>query len=269
MWFGKFIGGFFGALLAGPVGVLIGIFVGHAFDRGFKVTQTFSSHQTYSNHTQAQEAFFNATFLVMGHIAKADGYISEKEIQASEAIMARLGLHGALKQKAISLFRTGKLPSFNLEKTLDSLFEGCHRNPILLQMFIDIQQQVAHADGTLSRKKQQVLEVISQRLGTTFYDSSLFETLFQNAYTQHNQNHYQHSQAHPPRNKLSEAYKLLGIAETVPDTEVKKAYRRLMSQNHPDKLIAKGLPEEMVKLATEKTQGIRGAYDLICKARGI
>lgn len=267
--YGKIIGGFFGALLAGPIGVVLGVIIGHAFDRGFIISHTFSPYQQHAQ-TQAQEVFFNSTFLVMGHVAKADGYVSEKEIQASEAIMTRFGLRGALKQKAINLFREGKQPTFNLEQTLNQLYQACHRNPILLQMFMDIQWQVAHADGALSPKKQQVLQTISQRLGITFYDFSAFEDFFRAGQGGAYQSHYQHRPTQPPpRETLADAYKLLGVLESASDAEVKKAYRRLMSQNHPDKLIAKGLPEEMVKVATQKTQNIRKAYEAICKARGI
>lgn len=264
MWWGKLIGGFFGALLAGPFGVVIGVLIGHAFDRGLNISHVFVGSQS-GVHTHSQEVFFNSTFLVMGHIAKADGYVSEREIQVAESVMARLGLTGAAKQKAINFFREGKQSSFNLEKTLDDLFQACRRNPILLQMFVEIQWQVAHADGSLSADKQQIFQTICQRLGITLYNFSAFEDFFRTGYQQS----YQRAETVTPRNKLSEAYKLLGITETASDAEVKKAYRRLMSQNHPDKLIAKGLPEEMVKLATEKTQNISAAYDLVCKARGM
>jgi len=73
----------------------------------------------------------------------------------------------------------------------------------------------------------------------------------------------------PPKNILAEAYEALGVEKTATDAEVKKAYRRQMNQHHPDKLVAKGLPEEMIKLANEKTHEISAAYEEICKARGI
>lgn len=263
MW-GKFIGGFFGFLLAGPLGALAGVWIGHAFDRGLKVSTVFSAGQSDTMQSHAQEVFFNATFLVMGHVAKADGYVSKGEIQAAEAVMTRLGLRGSLKQRAIELFRVGKQPSFDLEQTLDDLFKACRRSPVLLQMFAEIQWQVARADG-ISAKKQHVLQRICQKLGIVFYDFSAFEDFFHRGYQQS----YQHRETVSPKNALVEAYKILGIPENANDADVKKAYRRLMSQNHPDKLIAKGLPEEMVKLATEKTQNIRAAYDMVCKARGI
>jgi DnaJ like chaperone protein len=68
---------------------------------------------------------------------------------------------------------------------------------------------------------------------------------------------------------VSQAYDVLGIDRTASDAEVKKAYRRLMNQHHPDKLIAKGLPEEMIRIATEKTQQIKQAYEQIKTDRGM
>lgn len=266
MW-GKLIGAFFGALLAGPFGLLLGLFIGHAFDRGLKISHQFSGQYA---HTHAQEVFFDATFSVMGHIAKADGHVSESEIQAAEAVMSRLNLRGVAKKRAIEFFSQGKQADFDLEKTLNELLQACHQHPALLQLFAEIQWQVAQADGTVSISKRRLLEAICQKLGIMFYSFSAFEDFFRTAYQQQQQQ-YSHQRPHAPpsRNQLSEAYKLLGIAETATDVEIKKAYRRLMSQNHPDKMIAQGLPEEMIKLATEKTQNIRAAYDLICKAKGI
>ncbi|MDH5649967.1 MAG: DnaJ domain-containing protein, partial [Gammaproteobacteria bacterium] len=71
----------------------------------------------------------------------------------------------------------------------------------------------------------------------------------------------------PSHSNLVHAYTLLGIKENATDAEVKTAYRKLMSQHHPDKLVSRGLPEEMMKLATEKTQEIKAAYEAIVAAR--
>jgi len=67
---------------------------------------------------------------------------------------------------------------------------------------------------------------------------------------------------------LSDAYELLGVENTAEQNTVKRAYRKLMSQHHPDKLVSKGLPPEMIKIATEKTQHIKAAYELIKASRG-
>ena len=76
------------------------------------------------------------------------------------------------------------------------------------------------------------------------------------------------AQVQPTEAQLSSAYALLNVAEDASDAEIKKAYRRLLSQHHPDKLVAKGLPEEMMKMAAEKTHQIRKAYEIIREQRG-
>ena len=70
------------------------------------------------------------------------------------------------------------------------------------------------------------------------------------------------------RMTLEDAYAILEVSPQASDREVKKAYRLLMSRHHPDKLVAKGLPEEMMKIATEKTQEIRAAYEIVKNSRG-
>lgn len=264
-FWGKIIGGFFGFLLAGPIGMFLGIVIGHMFDSGLRVNV---KHQA-----ESQQAFFNATFLVMGYVAKADGRVSEAEIQVARNVMNRMGLNEQQRQRAIELFNEGKQANFNLDKALTELMQKCHQNKVLLHMFVEIQTQAAQADGHLSAAKQQVLQTICQRLGFAPLNFSFFEDLFnfQQRYQQHYQQHQQ--QGYRPRQttqlNLQDAYTLLGIKETATDTEVKRAYRKQMSQHHPDKLVSKGLPEEMMKLATEKAQNIKAAYERICEVRGI
>lgn len=273
-WWGKIIGAFCGALLFGPIGFILGIFIGHLFDKNFNASlHHFGSNSQQQTHSQ--QTFFRSTFLVMGHIAKADGRVSEAEIQVARSIMQSMRLNETQKQQAIDYFQQGKQPSFNLDAALNELIQTCRHNKVLLRMFLEIQLQAASADGGLTASKQAVLQTICQRLGFAPLNFSFFEDLFN--FQRHYQQQYQHQyQQHsyrqpPPRHSLriEDAYALLGVNANVSDAELKRAYRRLMSQHHPDKLVAKGLPEEMIKLATEKTQNIKAAYEQICAARGI
>lgn len=261
-------------MLAGPFGLFLGVIIGHIFDRALlRQRGSFGA----SGQAEAQQAFFKATFLVMGYIAKADGRVSEAEIQAARVAMDRMSLSEAMRQRAMELFTQGKQPDFNLEQTLSQLLQACHRNKILLHMFLELQMQAARADGVLSPQKQRVVQMISQRLGFAPLNFAFFEDLFGFTTSQQQHGYQQGYQQYgggyrePPRHQLPlrDAYTLLGVAETATDADVKRAYRRLMSQHHPDKLVSKGLPEEMIKLATEKTQNIKAAYERICAARGI
>lgn len=266
---GKVIGGLCGLMLLGPIGFLIGIFIGHMFDLGLhKHWQIL--HTQVKQQSQIQQIFFRTTFLVMGYVAKADGRVSEAEIQVARNVMNRMGLNEAMRHQAIEYFTQGKQANFRLEQALADLAQVAHNNKVLLRMFVEIQTQAAMADGSMSSAKQAVLKTISQRLGFAPFDFNVFEDLFryQHGYQQRSQQQ-NYQQARRASFPLREAYALLGIPDSASDAEVKRAYRRSMSQNHPDKLVAKGLPEGMIKLATEKTQNIKAAYEAICAARGI
>lgn len=271
---GKIIGGLCGLLVGGAIGLIIGVAIGHWFDRGLGQSLW---HGGGAGQAQAQQAFFDATFLVMGHIAKADGRVSEAEIENARNVMRRLNLNETLKQRAIQLFNQGKQPDFNLDQTLLRLTQACHRNRVLLRMFLEIQFQAVLAEGTPSAAKQRILQQICQRFGIPPLNFAFFNNFFNYGQTGYQQQGYQrYSQqgsysnfGRSPQQDLNEAYSTLGITASATDAEVKRAYRRLMSQHHPDKLVSKGLPEEMIKLATEKTQTIKAAYEQICAVRGI
>lgn len=274
-WWGKLIGSFFGYLVAGPVGALFGIFIGNFFDQG--LTQHFSKphwHYHAEKRRFVQKAFFETTFLVMGYLAKVDGRVSEREIHMAKVIMQEMGLNVSQTEEAKRFFRAGKDPSFNLTQTLSSFVQNCRDNPELLKLFLDIQYRAAQIEG-LSQSKMDVLNHILQHFGLAplheqyrFYEDFGRETSSQSTYqNRHSSHQYQRP---PPRTSSSpsHAYAILEVPPSASKHEVKQAYRRLMSRNHPDKLIAQGLPEEMIKMANDKTQKILKAYEQICAAKG-
>jgi len=254
-WWGKIIGGAFGFMLGGPLGAMLGAALGHNFDRGLKLTDEFSG-MAYGEQERVQAAFFTATFSIMGHIAKADGKVTQAEIANADAIMSRMQLDTAQRQAAINLFDEGKADDFPLHDVLVQFRKECHRRISLIQMFLEIQIGTAFADQKLHPAEKEILYKIADALGIR---RQQLDHLF----------HLAGGVASPKTEKaaIKEAYEILGVTKTAPDTEVKNAYRRLMNQHHPDKLVSKGLPEEMIKLANEKTQQIKEAYERIKKSR--
>lgn len=270
-WTTTVLAGLIGLFFGGFPGLLIGLFVGFCVDSGL-VDQWRGRRFNAHDRNTVQTAFFDNTFKIMGYVAKADGRVSAHEIQAAENIMRQMGLGAAQRQRAIELFNQGKQSHFNLEPTLEELRKRCWHHPSLLRTFLEIQIQMAYAEGQLSAAKRRVLEEICQGLGLVGFGFDLFEQQFraQQNYQQHQQRQqYQGGRSqYDPRQQLREAYQVLGVSQQASQSDVKKAYRKLMSQNHPDRLIAKGLPEEMIKVATTKTQKIKQAYEDICKAKG-
>jgi len=258
-WWGKLLGGYFGFVLGGPIGALLGAALGHQFDKGAR------AHIEPGHQERVQLSFFTATFSVMGHMAKADGRVSESEIQLARQVMAEMSLNSEQKKLAIDLFNQGKQPDFPVLEVLDQLRRECHRRTTLLQMFLEIQLHAAYADGVMHSEEKRLLLQIFEHLG---FSRRVFEQLDAMVRAQR-QFHGDARQRAPGRDMLKDAYAALGVSKSASDAEVKKAYRRLMNQHHPDKLMAKGLPEEMIKLATEKTQEIKAAYDTIKDARGM
>lgn len=256
-WWGTLLGGTLGYMFGGPLGALLGAALGRNFDRGILQTDRHAGFDP-GQQERVQAAFFAATFSVMGHVAKADGRVTPDEISATESIMTRMQLGPAQRKAAIQLFNEGKKATFPLADVLSQFRQECHRRFSLLQMFMEIQIATAMADGSIHPAERRIIQNIGAQLG---FSHAELEHLFR---MEHGAR--PGTTGTPP---VAEAYETLGIERTASDAEVKTAYRRLMNQHHPDKLIAKGLPEEMIRIATEKTQQIKQAYEQIRKERGM
>ncbi len=257
---GKIIGGVLGFSVGGPIGLFFGIWIGNSFDQGLK--QDFSSMFGNSDPAETQKIFFSTTFAVMGHIAKADGIVSKQEIAAAEQVMQQLGLDEIKRKEAIDAFNLGKNDDFDLALNLQSLIRNCIRKPSLIQMFLEIQILAATADGKVSPPEKEILYSIghSFRISRVQIDRLVEMVIAQRSFHQGGGSGSARNQAGPT---IDQAYKVLGITSNANKAEIKKAYRKLMSQHHPDKLVAKGMPEEMIKVATEKSQEIQAAYEMI------
>lgn len=286
MALGKFVGGFLGflmgarlGLIGSMMGALFGAYIGAIFDLGMR---NIRSQFAFSRlNPQASKIFFESVFNLMGFLAKLDGRVSEEEIQIAEALMIKMGLDEAQRQSAIAHFSQGKDPNFSWQAVLSELLTVCPARSDILQNFLEILIELAHAEGELTSNKEELLQQISQKLGFSQFEYQRLKAMYaaqmrfrQNRQWQQQQYHYQQRSDYrttynSPNNQqtLQNAYDVLGVKATDSDADIKKAYRKLMSQHHPDKLAAKGLPPEMMKVATEKTQQIKAAYDQVSEAR--
>jgi DnaJ like chaperone protein len=259
-WAGKIIGGFVGLLSGGPLGLLLGFLLGNAFDRMYARQESPSGQRGAS-----QNAFFRVTFLIMGQLAKSDGRVSESEIEQARFIMDQMGLNEAQRLEAIGYFNEGKSPHLDLQNELQHFVRAVGHRGSLIQMFLEILLSMAYADGQLSLQEKYILHRVYRTLGVSALQFELIHNRVRASQEQFRGRF--NDQFQRSGDELKVAYGVLGVSENATDAELKKAYRRLMSQHHPDKLVAKGLPEEMMRMAKEKTQDIQTAYDKIKKAR--
>lgn len=265
-FWGKLLGAFFGYLMAGPAGALFGILIGNFFDKG--LTKHFNNpyFEIHSKrHTQSYDLFLKTTFMVMGYIAKSDGRVSEKDIDYAKQLMGELGLTRNQVVDAKAYFNIGKSQDFDLFTVLLPFKIFCKSDHSLITHFLNIQYQTTVHDG-LTYKKARALNEVFRFLGFAPVDIPFHahqEAPFSS--------HYQNRQPPPSpyaNFSLSQAYTLLNIDQQATKAAVKQAYRRLISRNHPDKLVSQGKSDHEIKLANEKTQKIRKAYEVICEARG-
>jgi len=261
MIWGKLLGAGFGFMFGGPFGAILGAFIGHSFDRGAS-----QSNFGFVDPGAVQNQFFQSLFQVMGHIAKADGQVTEQEIQVARMIMAQMHLDEDRKGEAVALFNRGKQPEFDLDHTLRTFKQTCHGHRNLMQMFLEIQIAAAFADGSIQQSERLILENIARVMG---FNNLHLDLLIKSFQAQQRFHQTGGQQPYDNKDRLADAYQVLGVAASTSDKETKKAYRKLMSQHHPDKLVAKGLPEEMMQVAKEKSQEIQAAWELIRKDRGI
>ncbi len=244
-------------MLGGPIGAALGAALGHNFDQG--LGRVGGTGGFAGDVERIQTAFFTATFATMGHVAKADGQVSPQEIIVAEDVMRQMRLSPQQKQVAQGLFNEGKKGSIPIRDLLHQFRIECHRRRNLLQMFMEIQVAVALSDGTLDASESRILENAADILG---FSKAEYQAILQRMQA------HRHAQAPGQAGmSLQDAYKLLGIDKGANDQEVKKAYRRQMNQHHPDKLVSKGLPEEMIEMANKKVQEIRTAYETIKASR--
>ena len=260
MFYGKIVAGALGLLLGGPIGLLVGLFIGHSFDKGLIKTLQFGSPE---NIERIKTSFFETTCLLLGYLAKADGRISQQEIDHTEALFSQMGLTGDQRTRAKTLFRQGASAEFNLEQTIASFLSNCGPQKKLQQTLLLFLISLALADQGIDQAEHEALQQIATLMG---FSVAQLEQLLRMAQAQGQ--FHSGGAGQSTGTSLSDAYDALGVTETASDKEVKRAYRKLMSQNHPDKLIAQGVPEDMIKIATEKSQDISGAYDMIRKYRG-
>ena len=250
-----FIGAIIGVIAGGLPGLIIGGLIGYG--AGFLLRQSL-----VGGLRVVQSQLLESVFAVMGALCKADNVITRDEINAVEQMFGMLNLHGEQREQAKAAFNRGKQPEFDLDAAVDQFARISHSRRPLVQLFLQLQVMAIAADGRIDPAEHAMLVRIARRLGLSEADVSQLEALLRAGTTGPSG-----PGARPAQDKLGDAYIALGVTPDSDAAEIKRAYRKLISQNHPDKLAARGLPESMRAVAEERSREINSAYDLIKAAR--
>ncbi|RZB37009.1 MAG: DnaJ like chaperone protein [Desulfobacteraceae bacterium Eth-SRB2] len=246
---GKVIGGTIGFAMAGPLGAIAGAALGHAFDSGGQTYYT-TERARLSAGEEAQFTFFVAAFSMLAKLVKADGQVSKEEINAVENFMVYdLNLNPESKRLATNIFHTAIDSPDNFNAFAGQFYNQFRSQYQMLDLMIDILVRVSVADGRLNPNEEKL--ILSAVRIFNFNDEK-----YRKLKSKYIQN-------------VEKYYAVLGCDRNDSNEHIKKQYRKLVSDYHPDKIASKGLPEEFGKFASDKFREIQSAYEEIKKEKGI
>lgn len=256
-----------GAVIGGIIGRWPGALVGGVL--GFVVAQLARMLLFKGALGTIRAQFLDSTFAVMGAICKADGRVTQDEIQVAEELFTKLHLGEEQKRRAREAFNRGKAPEFDLDGEVARFASVARGQRALYQMFLQIQIAAIAADGAIDADEHGLLSRVARGLGLSEAEIEQLEAMLGVRDSAASGDGLGSTAGQSSEEQLNEAYKVLGVDSSASDSEIKKAYRRQMSANHPDKLASKGMPDSMREMAEQKTREIGAAYERVSKARGI
>jgi DnaJ like chaperone protein len=260
-WWSLGIAAVLGAILGEVPGALVGIAAVVAFDFQRNRGQIDNNEMEQAWGLEPNDAtLFEVTFLMMGHIAKADGRVSEAEIATASAVMDELALSAEGRRWAVRLFEKGKRKDLPVERLIARLKTASIAKPAVIPTFLQRQLMVTYADGKPDPAQEKIIWALAAGLGV---DAQQVQRLAEVAGSR-----VRSSRAVPAVNG-HDPYAVLGLHPGVTDEDVRQAYRRLLSKYHPDKLVGKGATEAELSSAAERTRDVRRAYETVMSARGL
>ncbi|WP_319525449.1 TerB family tellurite resistance protein [uncultured Desulfosarcina sp.] len=248
-WMGKLVGGTIGFALGGPLGAIFGAAFGHAFDSGTEL-ELSREGQRLSRVEQNQLTFFVAAFSMLAKLARADGRVTPEEIDSIEDFMEKdLRLNTDSRHAAVNIFRTALNAPGTFDDFARQFYEEFHGQPQMIEVMIEVLLRVAVSDGRLSAEEEELIMVAVN----TFHFSSVRYSQLKSKYVK----------------TADKAYAVLGCSPDADNDQVKRCYRQRVQEYHPDKIAAKGLPDEFTRFAQDKFREIQEAWEEVKAERGI
>ncbi len=256
---GKIVGGTAGFAVGGPIGAVIGAIAGHAFDhyrseqgrRGLGRTHRDETPLFYEDPAETRRIAFATAVIALGaKLAKADGRVTADEIRAFRRVFQ---IEDDEVGDVARIYNQAKASTAGFEAYAQQIAMLFQRDRYLLEQLLTGLFDVARADGELNRAEIDFLSRVATIFG---FDQAAFQEI-----------HRRFAASMRRMSGADDAYAVLGLSRTASDEEIRKTYRQLVREHHPDRLVAKGLPQEFVERANKTLANINVAYDRIAKER--
>jgi DnaJ like chaperone protein len=260
---GTIIGGGLGFMLGGPLGAIIGGAIGSNFGEGGPRVHPgarVGGGQYYGgpgagprtfNPLEAQQTFMIAMISLAAKVAKADGSVTRAEVRSFDQFLKdQLGMAAEERRVAARIFNEARDSHIPAEEFARQIRQLMGHQRARLKDLISLLMSVAIADGQLHQAEERLIRSIAREMGLTDRDYEEATAMFS------------------PRASVSQSYTVLGVTQSATDDEIKKAYRKLAREYHPDVVANKGMGEDFQKFAAEKMRAVNAAYDSIREARG-
>ena len=242
---GRVIGGAAGFALGGPIGAILGVMAGGAFDRKSKSRSSFNFNRI--DNDQKQQIFTLSFIILSAKLAKSDGQVTDDEVRAFKD---KFKVPKSEMSKVARIFNEAKKDTYGYKQIANQVGNLFSNNKLLLEELLNNLFYIAASDGNISISEVDLLRSVSKSFKFTEKD---FQRIFQSNL----------------KNSESDPYKVLGVNRSCTDSEIRKKWIKLNKEHHPDNLIAKGMPKEFIKQSNKELAAINIAYDKIKEIRGI
>jgi len=250
---GKVIGGTLGFAFGGPLGAIFGAALGHNLhDKIGGNINIGGGYQNQNQNTQTERGtvVFVGIFSLLGKLAKIDGIISEEEEQeVRKFINENMKLSGQEAEMAMKIFYEAEKSNHSYVEYANQLGQIFQNDRRMLNNIMDVLLKIAAADGVLDPNEEKMMLEVSRIFRISQSEYARMKTFY--------------------IKETDKYYKILGCNVTDDNEIIKKKYRKMIMEYHPDKIISKDLPKEFVELANQKFREIQEAYDGIKKERNI
>ncbi|MEP6485287.1 MAG: co-chaperone DjlA [Rudaea sp.] len=257
---GKLIGALIGIFLFHNMfGAIIGIAIGHLWDSG-----VMQMHRVAAG---SPRSFIAPLFGLAGAIAKSDGRVSEQEIVATENLMDRMQLSSSQREEAIARFNEGKQSDFRTTAVIADLKAWASGRRDLAFLLLDMLLEIVYAEGPLPAEKLRIVRKLCWSLNVHESELSALAAMKGYGFAYQQGTQQDRTRDRPRDNPIGQdPYAILGLTPSANEREIKRAYRKLISQHHPDKL--GDVPDALKQRAEERAREINTAYEKIQAQRG-